>query len=143
LSALAAAHPDAVTLAGHRDDVMDVLDASDVLLHPSRIDAFPGALLEAMAAGVPVVATAVGGIPDIVEDNVSGILVSAPATATTLREAVAPLLADAHLRDVLGRRGRERFELEFSVERWAERLRALYDDVLCGATPQGRSGGQY
>ena len=130
LSALAAEHLGDVTLAGHRDDVMEVLDATDVLLHPSRIDAFPGALLEAMAAGVPVVATDVGGIPDIVEDGVSGILVPAPPMPATLREAVAALLADAPRRERMGRRARERFELEFSVERWAERLRALYDEVL-------------
>jgi glycosyltransferase involved in cell wall biosynthesis len=131
-----------VTLAGHREDVMEVLDASDLLLHPSRIDAFPGALLEAMAAGVPVVATAVGGIPDIIENGVSGILVPAPATPATLRDAVAPLLADAGLREVLGRRGRQRFELEFSVERWVERLRALYEEVLGERPPRRRSGGR-
>ena len=51
-----------VVLTGHRDDVMDVLDASDVLIHPSRVDAFPTALLEAAAASRPVVATNVGGI---------------------------------------------------------------------------------
>ena len=79
LEALAAPGSGAVTFAGHRDDVMEVLDAADVLLHPSRIDAFPGALLEAMAAGVPVVATAVGGIPDIVDDGVTGVLVAAAA----------------------------------------------------------------
>jgi glycosyltransferase involved in cell wall biosynthesis len=130
LSALADAHPGVVTLAGHRDDVMEVLDASDVLLHPSRIDAFPGALLEAMAAGVPVVATDVGGIPEIVEDGVTGVLVPAPATPPMLQDAVAPLLADARLREAIGRGARQRFDAEFSVERWVGRLRALYEDVL-------------
>lgn len=130
LSALAEAHPGVVTLAGHRDDVMEVLDAADMLLHPSRIDAFPGALLEAMAAGLPVVATAVGGIPEIVEDGVTGVLVPAPATPAMLQDAVGPLLADARLREALGRRARQRFDAEFSVERWVGRLRALYEDVL-------------
>lgn len=137
LTALAGAHPGAVTIAGHRDDIMEVLDASDLLLHPSRIDALPGALLEAMAAGVPAVATDVGGIPDIIEHGVNGILVPAPATAAALREAIAPLLADTRLREALGRRARQRFELEFSLERWVERLRALYDDVLREHTNSG------
>jgi glycosyltransferase involved in cell wall biosynthesis len=72
----------------------------------------------------------VGGIPEIVEDGVTGVLVPMPATPATLRDAVAPLLADAPLREALGRRARQRFDAEFSVERWIERLRALYEDVL-------------
>jgi glycosyltransferase involved in cell wall biosynthesis len=127
-----AAEAGATTLAGHRDDVMEVLDASDVLLHPSRVDAFPGALLEAMAAGVPVVATAVGGITDIVEDGVTGVLVAPPPKPDALASALAPLLADPALRRALGERGRQRFEREFSAERWMGRLRALYDDMLSG-----------
>jgi glycosyltransferase involved in cell wall biosynthesis len=129
LEALAAA-AGATTLAGHRDDVMEVLDASDVLLHPSRIDALPGALLEAMAARLPVVATAVGGIPDIVEDGVTGVLVAAPPKPDALAAALAPLLADAALRRTLGEGGRRRFEREFSVARWVTRLREVYDEVL-------------
>jgi glycosyltransferase involved in cell wall biosynthesis len=130
LEALAAPHSGTITLAGHRDDVMEVLDASDVLLHPSRIDAFPGALLEAMAAGVPVVATAVGGIPEIVEHGRTGLLVSPPPVPARFEEALAPLLADPGLRADLGREGRRRFERHFSVERWVERLRDLYEQVL-------------
>jgi len=119
-----------VTLAGHRDDVMEVLDASDVLLHPSRIDAFPGALLEAMAARVPVVATAVGGIPDILQHDVTGVLVPPPPEPDALAAALAPLLADAELRSALGERGRLRFEREFSAEQWVANMRAVYEDVL-------------
>jgi glycosyltransferase involved in cell wall biosynthesis len=122
-----------VTFAGHREDVMEVLDAADVLLHPSRIDAFPGALLEAMAAGVPVVASAVGGIPDIVDHGGTGVLVSPPLTSAVVADALAPLLADAGLRVELARRGRERFERRFSAERWLERTRAVYESVLADA----------
>jgi glycosyltransferase involved in cell wall biosynthesis len=125
-----AARDGGVTFAGHRDDVMEVLDAADVLLHPSRIDAFPGALLEAMAAGLPIVATAVGGIPDIVEDGATGVLIPPPATPAAVADTLAPLLADAGLRAALARRGRERFERRFSVERWLERTRAVYESVL-------------
>ena len=72
-------------MLGHRDDVMDLLDAADVLVHPSSIDAFPTALIEAMAASVPVVATNVGGIPEIVMAGETGQLVGAPPDATSWR----------------------------------------------------------
>src|SRR5581483_12011893 len=61
-------------LTGHRTDVMALLDATDVLIHPSFADAFPTSLIEAGAASVPVVATRVGGIPEIVESGRTGTL---------------------------------------------------------------------
>jgi glycosyltransferase involved in cell wall biosynthesis len=123
---------DAVVFGGHRDDVMRVLDAVDVLLHPTRWDAFPTALLEAMAAGVPVVATAVGGIPEIVDDGVTGLLVPAPPTGPDVTTALAALHDDAGRRRAMGDAGRARFAERFAVGAWARRLRALYDEVLAG-----------
>jgi glycosyltransferase involved in cell wall biosynthesis len=120
---------DRVAFAGYRDDVIDVLDAVDVLVHPSALDAFPTALLEAMAAGVPAVATAVGGIPEAIADGETGILVPAPATAAGVADAVEPLLADAGLRRRMGARGRARFEREFRTDRWIERLLAVYESA--------------
>lgn len=125
---------EAAILAGHRGDAMAVLAASDVLLHPTRMDAFPTALLEAAAARVPVVATAVGGIPEIVEDEVTGLLLGAPPTAGTVADALARLLGDAPLRARIGEAARARFEQRFTAERWAERLRAVYDAALAGRT---------
>lgn len=126
----AAASGAAVTMAGFRDDVMAVLDAADVLLHPSHVEAFPTALLEAMAAGVPIVATAVGGIPEIVRDGEAGVLVEPPPDADRVADALERVLADSALRARLGAAGRERFDAEFTVDRWAGRTRALYDEVL-------------
>jgi glycosyltransferase involved in cell wall biosynthesis len=123
---------DAVVMAGHRDDVMRVLDAVDVLVHPARADAFPTALLEAMAAGVPIVATAVGGIPEIVEHAQTGLLVPAPAQPAEVAAALAALAGDPSRRAALAAAGRDRFAARFAVEPWARRLRALYDDVLAG-----------
>ena len=117
-------------LLGHRSDVMAVMDAADVLVHPSEADAFPTALIEAMAASLPVVATRVGGIPEIVDDGETGVLVDAPATADRLAAALGPLVADADLRARMGAAGRARYEREFTVETWARRTRALYDRVL-------------
>ena len=121
---------DAVVLTGHRDDVMAVLDATDVLLHPSHFDAFPTALLEAMAAAVPVVATGTGGMLEIVEDRATGVLVGPPPAAPALAAALAPLLTDRDLRRRLGTAGRQRYEREFTAGAWAVRLRDLYAGVL-------------
>lgn len=120
----------AAVLTGHRADVMRVLDAVDVVVHPSRVDAFPTALLEAMAAGVPVVATAVGGIPEIVEPGRTGILVDAPPDVEALTRALEGLVADPALRRRLGEAGRERRGREFTAEHWARRTRAVYEAAL-------------
>jgi glycosyltransferase involved in cell wall biosynthesis len=117
-------------LAGYRTDVMAVLGATDVLLHAPRFDALPTAVIEALGAGVPTVGTRVGGIPEIVEDGVSGVLVDPPPRADALAAALRPLVADRALRERIGAAARARFEREFSAESWARRLRALYDDVL-------------
>jgi glycosyltransferase involved in cell wall biosynthesis len=121
---------DSALMAGHRDDVMDVLDAVDVLVHPTHADAFPTALLEAMAASVPTVATAVGGIPEIVDLGVTGVLIADPPSVPGLAGALEPLLGDVQRRRAMGAAGRARFEEHFSADRWAERLRALYDEVV-------------
>jgi glycosyltransferase involved in cell wall biosynthesis len=135
--ALAAPLGDAAILAGHRSDVMEVLDATDVVLHPSRVDAFPTALLEAMAAEVPVVASRVGGIPEIVDDGHTGVLVSPPPRAEPLARALGDLLADPSRRRALAAAGRARFEEQFTIEAWMRRLSAVYETAIAGA-PRGR-----
>jgi glycosyltransferase involved in cell wall biosynthesis len=120
---------DGAVMLGHCDDVMAALDAADVLMHPSEVDAFPTVLLEAMAAGLPVVATAVGGIPEIVGDGETGLLVSAPAQPDELAQALERIL-DPAIRQRLGDAGRARYEQEFTAQRWAARTRELYERVL-------------
>lgn len=124
--------PGHVVMAGHRNDVPAVLAASDVLLHPSDADAFPTALLEAMAAAVPVVATAVGGIPEIVVPGVTGVLVAPPADGESLARALEPILQDRGYRQALGAAARTRFVERFTAEAWALRLRAVYDRLERG-----------
>jgi glycosyltransferase involved in cell wall biosynthesis len=120
---------DGVVLAGYRRDAMALLAASDVLLHPSLQDALPTTLIEAMAASVPIVATAVGGIPELVTDGSEGVLVPAPPEPGTVAQALADLLASPARRRAMGEAGRMRFDAEFTVQRWAQRMAGLYREV--------------
>lgn len=119
---------DRVVFAGFRDDVPKILAAADFVVHPSLGDALPTALVHALAAGRPVVASAVGGIPEIVPTG-AGVLV-APGDPKALADAVDRVAADTDGRRWMGKRARERYDEEFSAEDWADRLRSLYDEVL-------------
>lgn len=120
----------AALLTGHRDDVMAVLAATDVLVHPTSMDAFPTALLEAGAAAVPVIASRIGGIPEIVLDGLTGELIDAPPSADALERSLERLLADEHERARAASDARSRFQAEFTAKRWAQRLRELYRVIL-------------
>ena len=126
----AASSVEGVRLLGYRSDVMELLDCAEVLLHPTDFDAFPTVLLEAMAASTAIVATRVGGIPEIVDDGLHARLVSAPARTGDLARALAQLLGDDELRGRLGTAGRRRFEERFTAERWASATRAVYERAI-------------
>ena len=134
IARLAARHGDAVVMTGLRSDVMAVFDAVDVCLHPSRADALPTTLIEAMAASVAVVASDVGGIPEIVDDGATGVLVDAPPTVDAVAQALARVLGDGALRRDLGSAGRRRYEAAFRAGPWVQRTRSLYDEVLAEAS---------
>lgn len=107
-------------------DPGDALAAFDVFAHPtSQIEGLPYAILEAMALGKPVLATAVGGVPEAVADGVTGLLVP-PASPAALAEALSRLV-DPGLRRRLGEAARRRWSEEFTAEAAAARLRALYE----------------
>ncbi|MFN2557860.1 MAG: glycosyltransferase [Nitriliruptorales bacterium] len=116
-----------VIFAGFREDVATLLEASDLIVHPSRFDALPTALIHGLAAGLPTVATAVGGIPEIVTPE-TGVLI-APGDTGALARALTRLAADPDLRHRLGLAARRRFEVEFDAALWACRLRDLYREV--------------
>ena len=130
LASLAAPLGNTVVLAGRRTDVASVFDALDVCIHPSLLDAFPTTLIEALAASVPVLATAVGGIPEIIDNGVTGVLVPAPPSADTLARELGALLADGKRRSELAAGGRRAYVERFTARPWAEATRGLYDDVL-------------
>jgi len=138
---LAAPLGDGVVLAGLRTDVAAVLDALDVCLHPSRLDAFPTTLIEALAASVPVLATAVGGIPEIIDDGVTGVLVPSPPCVDDLADALGALLADEPRRRALAIAGRRAYVRRFRAGPWIERTRALYDAVLQETSAQRNGAG--
>jgi glycosyltransferase involved in cell wall biosynthesis len=135
IRAAAAPLGDSVAMVGRRSDVMRYFDAFDVCLHPSRAEAFPTTLIEAMAASVPIVATAVGGIPEIVTDGEVGILVPAPPDAESVAEALASLLGDPARRRAMSDAGRRRYEQRFTATPWIRATRALYDSMLAERVP--------
>lgn len=115
-------------LLGHREDVADLLVGLDVFVLPSVSEGMSNTLLEAMAAGVPVVASDVGGNPEIVEDGRSGLLFPSRDEAA-LAARLARLLDDPSARDELGRAGRERVAREFSMGAMIDRYEALYERI--------------
>ncbi|WP_219416034.1 glycosyltransferase [Pseudonocardia nigra] len=119
---------DRVRFLGYRDDVPALLAAADLVLHTSRADALPTTLIHALSVGTPVIATDVGGIPDIVGHRVAGLL--APTDPEAIAAAVVELVQDASLRALLGKAGRERFVERFEATGWVRRLRAVYESAL-------------
>jgi glycosyltransferase involved in cell wall biosynthesis len=103
----------------------------DVLVQPSRADNLPLAVLEAMAAGLPVVGARVGGIPELVVDGETGIVVP-PEEPRALADALDSLARDRSRLVELGRRGRERTAAHFSPEQVGRRTVKLYRE-LCGS----------
>jgi glycosyltransferase involved in cell wall biosynthesis len=124
---------DAVVALPGRTDIRDWLERAQVFVHTSRWEGFGIALLEAMLAGLPVVATNVSAVPEVVADGETGILVE-PGDHDRIAEALRSLLSDparARAR-ALGEAGRHRALTEFSVARMAASTQAVYDEVLAG-----------
>jgi glycosyltransferase involved in cell wall biosynthesis len=121
---------DRITLAGMRDDVPTRLAQAQVFMLITRREGFPIAVLEAMRAGLPVVASDVGGIAEAVVEGETGSLVR-PGDPAALADALVPLLRDPTLRLHQGRAGRQRFVDEFGFATHLRRIWAVYAE-LCG-----------
>lgn len=120
-----------VRLLGARDDIPALLAEAEVLLLASDYEGAPLSVLEAMAAGVPVVASAVAGIPELVIDGETGVLVE-PGSAAAIGEAISALLGAPARAAELGAGGKVRARDHYSRERMIRDLTAVYDAVLEG-----------
>lgn len=118
-----------VHFLGHRTDARFLLDAADVFVLPSRHEGMPLAAIEAMEAGLPVVATHVIGSREVVADGETGILVP-PEDSAALGAAIAGLLAGPGVRAAYGAAGRRRYLDRFTAERMAARTEAVYARLL-------------
>jgi glycosyltransferase involved in cell wall biosynthesis len=119
---------DAVLLPG-RLEIRDWLERADVFVHTSRWEGFGIVLLEAMLARLPVVATRVSAVPEVVADGTTGVLVE-PGDVDGVASALGALLADPDHARTLGEAGRARARSEFSVARMTDRTLAVYDEAL-------------
>ena len=128
---------DAVLFTGIRTDVPEILRAFDVAVNASHREGSPLSVMEYMEAGLPVVATAVGGVPEIIHDGVHGRLVE-PGDDEALAAAIAGVLADREKAAALGRRGRERRREHFDLGAVARRLEALYAELTAAAAARRR-----
>jgi glycosyltransferase involved in cell wall biosynthesis len=123
---------DAVQFLGQRDDLATILHATDVLVSPSLREGMSVILLDAMSAGLPIVATTVGGSPEVVCDGRTGMLVP-PADAAALTRALSGLLVDADRRRALGAAGRRRVEERFATRVAADRFLDVCHEVIARA----------
>jgi glycosyltransferase involved in cell wall biosynthesis len=118
-----------VTFTGFQQDVPSYIAAMDVFVLPSVIEGFGIVLLEAMAMEKPVVATTVGGIPEIVEDQATGFLVP-PKDSSALAQKIIYLLENPSIREKLGQAGRTRVLDRFSTGRMVSQLQSLYEELI-------------
>lgn len=120
---------DTVHFLGFRRDIPELLHVMDIFAFPSHREGLGMALVEAMAAGLPVVATAVGGIPEVVEYDVTGSLVP-PREIDALALNICRLLENSALRVAMGQRGRARVQQHFTARRAAAQTQKLYLSLL-------------
>ncbi|MGC8861387.1 MAG: glycosyltransferase [Armatimonadota bacterium] len=126
------------TFTGFREDAAEVLPALDVSVLASWLDAFPRVVLESLAAGVPTIATRVGGVPEIIEDGVSGLLVE-PRSAESLAEGILRVLEMAPTEYARMADSARTRAARFSISGHLERIVSIYDELLATKTNAGTS----
>ena len=125
----------AFTFTGHAENVPERLAAADLFTLPSESEAFPNAVLEAMAAGLPIVASAVGGICEVVHPGQTGILVQ-PNDPQGLSDGICRLMTNSREAHALAAGGRSLVESQFSFDRMVSSIEQLYDQELSRRAPE-------
>ncbi len=118
-----------VIFAGERSDIPEILSLTDIFVLPSLREGLGLAILEAMACGKPVIATNVGGIPEIVKNGVSGILVS-PGDPEALQTAIKELLDDKEMQKKMGYEGKKICEMNFNSGTMVDKVEELYSTLV-------------
>jgi glycosyltransferase involved in cell wall biosynthesis len=131
--------PGAVKFAGTRTDIPAIMAASDVVVLCSERETFGRVLVEAMASAKPVIGTAVDGIPEVIADGQTGILV-APGDCSALAAAMETLLADRELATRMGRAGQARARELFDIRRSVERCQTMYSELYAKRTAGNHAG---
>jgi glycosyltransferase involved in cell wall biosynthesis len=119
--------------------IEDWLKGIDLFVLPSRWEGMPLALLEAMSSGVPVVATAVGAVPEMLDHGAAGVLVP-PADVRSLAAGIDAALADSQLSDARARVARQRVEEQYELGRVMQSYLHLYGHLLASAAERGARG---
>src|SRR5262249_1590333 len=119
--------------AGFRRDILALMQGFEIFVFSSYLEGLGTAMLDAMALGKPVVATRAGGIPEVVQDGVTGFLVS-PCDPQALTDAVRYLLQHPAQGEALGAAGRQRVEQYFTAEQMACRTLQVYERILADAS---------
>lgn len=132
---------DVVRFTGDVRNVHEYLQASDIFAFPTEDEAFGISLIEAMSCGLPAVATRVGGIPDVLQDGINGLLID-PADEQALEMALVSLLGDRDLRQRLGSAARRRVVEQYSESRVVERYMQLIEEVLATRDRKERETGR-
>jgi glycosyltransferase involved in cell wall biosynthesis len=126
----------AVRFLGVRYDIQELLSALNVAVITSDYEGSPLSVMEYMEAGLPVVATRVGGVPDIVVDGETGFLVP-PRDPAAVAEAVSRLLEEPELAQAMGEAGRKRRRNEFDLAATVRRIEELYEELYAGKGGRG------
>jgi len=119
-----------ITFMGLCEDIRGILSALDIMVIPSLNEGMGRSLLEAQALGIPVIATNVGGIPEVVKDGMTGILVP-PRDSPALARAIIKLLKDRSLREKMGEEARKWVDQRFSAETMVKKVADLYEKLKC------------
>jgi glycosyltransferase involved in cell wall biosynthesis len=122
-------YEDRIIFTGFRKDISEICAASDINLLISTDEGFGRVILEAGAMGVPTIGTNIGGIPEVIEDNKTGLLIPSE-DSNKLTEAIIKLIENPSLRKKLGENAKERVKNKFSVEIHTRQIQNLYSSLL-------------